>query len=148
MRRRSIVAGLLLLAVSGAVAACSTAAATPPPAVGPTPCGGSHAWPPNGYRAAAPGLTADIVTGRTVIVRNGTERTWTVRVAPWEDLPCAGYMTTDGVSHVLRAGDAYELTVAEPTGWGGRLRIGVEVWAGACDGACQVEPDGFLSVDP
>ena len=127
------------------VAGC---AGSPGSAVG-TPCGGSHDWPPNGYGPAPAGLSVEIVSGTTVRVRNDTAQSWVVSVAAWEDLGCVGYLSAEPTPRRdLAAHDAFEVTVADPVGWGGRLRIGVEFWDHPCGDTCQDQPTGFGFVDP
>ncbi len=132
------------------VAACGGSALVPggPNTPPPTTCGGSHEWPPNGYPPAPASLVVEIVSGTTVRVRNETDEAWVARVAAWADLTCVGYMSTaEDPRRELAPHTAFEATIADP-GWGGQLRIGVELWDHPCDEACTDSPTGFAFVDP
>lgn len=132
----------LLLVV---VVAAACAAPGNPPGAG-TPCGGSHVWPPNGYRPSPAGLSVELVSGTTVRVRNDTSHPWVVRVSAWEDAGCVGYLSAEAPRRDLAAGASLDATVGDP-GWGSPLRIGVEVWDHPCGDACQDDPTGFGYVD-
>lgn len=141
---------LVSAAFAVVVAGCGGSAplADRPDSPPPTTCGGSHEWPPNGYPPAPAGLVVEIVSGLTVRVRNDTDQAWVARVAAWADTTCVGYMsTTEDPLLELAAHTAVEATIADP-GWGGQLRIGVELWDHPCDDACTDSPTGFAVVDP
>lgn len=145
-KRRPVGKGpLLMLALSVlAITACAPGAVRP---AAPTSCGGSHEWPPNGYPLAPAGLSVEIISGTTVRVRNDTDDAVVARIAPWQDLTCVGYMTTEAPRYDLGPSETVEGTVTDP-GWGGALRIGVEFYRSGCLERCQETPFGFAYVDP
>jgi hypothetical protein len=149
----------VLVAVTAVVIAASCAADGPPrsqtpdavpSAIGgqPTPCGGSTEWPPNDYPPAPAGIAVELVTGMTVRIINVTQKAWTMRVAPWMNALCVGYVSAEAPRIELNVDATVERTVEDP-GWGdGPLRIGIELWDHPCDDACLDQPTAFAWVDP
>lgn len=138
---RGALAAALLLAATLLVGACAS------PAAAPTTCGGSHAWPPNSWPLAPPGLALDVVSGTTVRFHNGTSIAWTAMIEPWEDTGCVGFVTSGGERVAVAPGATIDRTVADP-GWGGEIRIGAELWDHPCDERCLDEPTAFLPAEP
>jgi hypothetical protein len=113
---------------------------------GPTPCGGSHEWPPNGYAAAPAGLTVERLSATSARLANATGADWSFAATAWFDGGCTGWMAAQpDVRGSLPARGSADVTVAG-AGAGQPYRIGIQFWDHPCDAACTDPPTGFTWV--
>lgn len=142
----------LALALALTMSACASqspvsGSGTPDGAnVGPTPCGGSAAWPPLGYQEALPAgvhVTASGPSSARVV--NSGATAVSLRVSAWGLGSCTGWLTfSPDQRATLGPGEGRDFTVADPNS-GIPYRIAVEVWTPACAGGCSGALGGFWS---
>ncbi|MFI5258467.1 MAG: hypothetical protein ACHQ01_02480, partial [Candidatus Limnocylindrales bacterium] len=127
---------------------------TPSPSAPPTPCQGTHPWPPNGYGPAPVGVTAEMPNGAVVGVVNATDSDYWYRVSIWRDQDCLGWVLDHEIGDLefeyergplpkhSRVDTAIGYTSSRPED----MHVGVGIWDHRCGEACSDRPIGFLTV--
>jgi hypothetical protein len=138
--RGLIGAALIVLVATG----CAGGAYDPVP----TPCGGSHDWPPNDYPAVPPaGVTVTPLSEFAARISNRTDTTWWVRASVWGEGGCTGWVTfMPDVSDAVPPGEDRVVTVADPSSPDMPYRLAIEFREEPCD-YCLDLPAGFWSDD-
>ncbi len=135
---------------AGAVTSGGATAQAPPAqggvSVAATPCGGSDAWPPQGYTERLPaGLEITSSGPLSVRVANSGAATIHVRVAVWGLGVCTGGLSfSPDRSADVPPRSSSDFAMDDPAS-GIPYRVAVEVWSSACGGACPGPAPGFWS---
>ena len=140
-RRRGVIGAALIAIVA---IGCARGAYDPVP----TPCGGSHDWPPNDYPAIPPaGVTVTPLSEFAARISNGTDATWWVRASVWGEGDCTGWLSFGpDVSDAVKPGEDRVVTVADPPSLDMPYRLTIAFRQEPCDD-CVDLPAGFWSGD-
>jgi len=134
--------GVLLLLVAMLSLSCAGTATLPP-----SPCGGSHSWPPPGYPAPPAGVTLTRLASDAVRLRNDTDLAWTGVAEGWQDLSCVGWMAIQpGARLAIPAHSSVDIAIprnADAT----LVSVAVRLWDHPCPEGCTDPPTGFAYGD-